>query len=94
MKSSPRASRCINKGVVLPVIGAAPALAKDTTGIELAGKAEKATTAKSKALISIAQNKAVCEYEVKMPLQEGKQGDTPLPQKGKPIYEPPPEALL
>jgi hypothetical protein len=35
-------------------MGAAPALAEDTAGIELAGKAEKATAAKSKALISIA----------------------------------------
>jgi hypothetical protein len=35
-------------------MGAAPALAEDTTSIELAGKAKKAATAKSKVLISIA----------------------------------------
>jgi hypothetical protein len=72
IKSSPQASRCMNEGVVLLVMGAAPALAKDTTGIKLAGKAEKAAATKSEALISIAQNKAVCRHEVEMPPQKGK----------------------
>lgn len=57
---------------VLPAIHTVPALAEDTTGIKLAGKAEKAATAKSKALISAAQNKVMHGHEVKM-----------LPQKGK-----------
>jgi hypothetical protein len=84
----------MNEGVALLVMGAAPALAKDTAGIELAGKAEKAATAKSEALISIAQNKAMHGCEVKMLPQEGKQGDMPPPQKGKRMYKLLPEALL
>jgi hypothetical protein len=64
-------------------MGAAPALAKDTTSVKLAGKVEKAATAKSKVLISIAQNKAMCGCEVEMPLQEGKH-----------MYKLPPEMLL
>ena len=51
-------------------MGTAPALAKDTAGIELAGGAEKAAAAKSEALISAAQNKVVCGREVKMPPQK------------------------
>jgi hypothetical protein len=75
-------------------MGAAPALAEHTAGVELAGEAEKAAAAKAEALISIVQNKAVRGREVEMPPQEGKRGDVPPPQKGKRMYEPPPEALL
>jgi len=35
---------------MLPVMGAAPAMAEGTTGIELAGRAEQATAAKPEAL--------------------------------------------
>jgi hypothetical protein len=47
-------------------MGAASALAKDTAGIKLTGKAKKAAAAKSKVLISVAQNKAMCRCEVEM----------------------------
>jgi hypothetical protein len=39
------------RGGVLPVVGAAPALAEGTAGVEPAGEAEKATAAKSEALV-------------------------------------------
>jgi hypothetical protein len=70
------------QGGVLPVMGAAPALAKDITSAEPAGKAKKAIAARPEALISWAQDKAMHRHEVKMP-----------PQEGKCTHDPPPEAL-
>ena len=54
------------RGGALPVMGAAPALAKDTAGVEPASKAKKAIAAKSEVLVPWAQCKARCK--VKMPL--------------------------
>jgi len=64
----------------LLVVGAAPALAKGTAGVEPAGEAEKATAAKLEALVPCAQG--VAEREVEM-----------LPGEGKHVHEPPPEEL-
>jgi hypothetical protein len=68
------------QGGALPVVGAAPALAEDTAGIEPTGKAEKATAAKSEALVPWAQDKA-------------KRGLEGMPQEGKLAYEWLPKAL-
>ena len=70
------------RGGALPVVGTAPALAKDTAGAEPASEAEKAITARPEALISKAQDKAVRGHEVETP-----------PQEGKRTHELPPEAL-
>ena len=43
---------------VLLVVGTAPALAEDTPGVEPAGKAERATAARSEALAPWTQGKA------------------------------------
>jgi hypothetical protein len=65
----------------LPVVGAAPALAKSTTSVELTGEAEGAIAVKTEALVPWAQDVAAREVEK-------------LPQKaGSKVNEPPPEAL-
>jgi len=81
------------RGGALPVVGAAPALAEETTGVEPAGKAERAAAAKSEALAPWTQGETRREVET---LQEGKrEADEPppeaLPQKGerKPQVLPP-----
>jgi len=66
------------RGGALPVVGAAPALAKETTSVETAGEAERAATAKSEALAPRMQGKA--RWGIKMQPREGN--------------EPPPEVLL
>jgi hypothetical protein len=48
----------------LQVVGAAPALAEDTAGIEPAGEAERATTAKSEALAPWTQGETRHEVEM------------------------------
>jgi hypothetical protein len=50
---------------VLLVVGAAPALAKDTASAEPAGEAKEAATARPEALMFWAQDKAMhrCEVE-------------------------------
>jgi len=58
------------RGGALPVVGAAPALAEGTAGVEPAGEAEKATAAKPEALVPWAQGMA--EREVEMLPGEGK----------------------
>ncbi len=58
------------QGGALPVVGAAPALAEGTAGVEPAGEAEKATAAKPEALVPWAQGMA--EREVEMLPGEGK----------------------
>lgn len=65
---------------VLPVVGAAQVLAKSTAGIDPAGDAEKAATAKSEALAPCTQGETGCEV---VTLREGK----------RKADEPPPEAL-
>ena len=55
-----------------------PILAKSTTGIELAGEAEKAITAKPRAY-----NEAGRRHEVEMTPQEGERGPEALPQGGR-----------
>ena len=64
----------------MPVVGAAPALAEGTAGVEPASEAEIATAAKLEALVPWAQGEAGCEVES-------------LPRGSNAIYEPPPEAL-
>jgi uncharacterized protein YcaQ len=83
----------------------APALAEGTASIEPAGKAEKATAAKSKVLVPWAQENAGCGWEVEMPSWEAKRElkallqdswckQKVLPQKGKrKVYEPPPNVM-
>ena len=90
----PSSAKVHERGRALPAMGTASALAEDTAGIELTGKAEKATATKSEALISAAQNKVVRGCEVEMPPQEGKREGASPPQKGKRTYEPPPKAVL
>jgi hypothetical protein len=50
----------------LLVIGATPALAKGTAGIEPAGEAELAIAAKSEVLVLWAQDKTKCRLEGKL----------------------------
>ena len=50
-----------DRGGVLPVVDTEPALADGTAGVELAGGAERATTAKPKALEPWAYSEAGCE---------------------------------
>ena len=69
------------RGGALPV-GAAPALADNTAGVETAGEVEKAAAARPDALMSWAQDQAARGREVES-----------LPRGGKVMYEPPPEAL-
>ena len=57
------------RGGVLPVVGAVPTLAEGTPGVEPAGEAEKAATAKSEALVPWAQDNAGRRREVKTPLR-------------------------
>jgi len=61
-------------------MGAAPALAKGTAGVEPASKAEKATAAKHEALVPWVQGVAECDIEM-------------LPGEGKHVYELLPEVL-
>jgi len=71
------------RGGVQLVVGAAPALAEGTGGVELVGGAERATTAKPEALGPGAYGEAGCGHEtplqgeagheIEMPLQEGEQ---------------------
>jgi len=66
---------------VLPVVGAAPALAESTASVELTGEAEGAIAIKTEALVSWAQDVAAREVEK-------------LPQKASSkVNEPPPEVL-
>jgi hypothetical protein len=87
-------------------VGAAPALAEGTAGIEPTGKAEKATTAKSEALVPWAQAKAKRGLEgmlregelaykwppVMLPPEGEHEVETP-PQEGKRTHKLPPKAL-
>lgn len=59
------------------LVGAAPALAKDTISVRLTDEAETASAAKPKALVSWAQDKAGHRHEVDM------QPYKVLPQKHK-----------
>jgi len=73
------------RGGVLPVVGAAPALAEDTVGVGPADKAEIACAAKPEALVSWAQE-AGCGCEVDAQphealLQKGKRKAEALPRK-------------
>ena len=77
-------------GGVLPVVGAAPALAEGSAGVEPAGGAEKAAAAKSEALEPWAQDNPGRGREVKMPLRrpealspEGWRNHELPPQKGE-----------
>ena len=66
-------------GGALPVAGTAPALAKNSAGVETAGEAEKAAAANFEALISLAQDKAVRGRKVETPPREGKRTHEPPP---------------
>jgi hypothetical protein len=79
--SEPSSINAHEQGGALPVVSTASALAKGTTGIKPTGKAEKATTAKSEALVPWAQAKAKCRLEG-------------MPQEGKLVYKWPPMMLL
>ena len=74
----PPGSDVYKRGGVLPVAGAAPALAEGTASVEPAGKADRAMAARSKALAPPMQGKAW--REVEMPLREGKGEPDALPQ--------------
>ena len=79
-----------------PVVGAAPALAKDTAGAEPAGEAEKvAAAARPEALLSWAQDKVMRGLEVETPPQEGEHMHEPpleaLPPEGRHNLEAPPQ---
>ena len=66
----------------LPVMGASSALAKGTASIRPAGEAKTASTARPKALVSLAKNKAVHGHEMalqEVPL-EGKREHGTMPQ--------------
>ena len=62
------------RGGVLPVVGAAPALAKGTAGIEPTGEAERATAAKSEALAPRTQGEARWGVETQ------REGNEPPPE--------------
>ena len=72
-------------------MGAAPALAEGTAGVELAGEAEIATAAKLEALVPWAQGEA--RLEVETPPQEGRRKPEALPLSGEHMHKPPLEAL-
>ena len=59
----PSSTDAHERGGALPVVGAAPALAERTAGVEPAGEAETATTAKLEALAPWAQGMAGREVE-------------------------------
>ena len=80
----------------MPVVGVAPALAKGTASVRPAGKAETATTAKSKVLVPWAQYKAGHRYKVDKPppevlLQKGEHNPEVLSYKCEPKH---PKMLL
>jgi hypothetical protein len=103
---NPRASTRTNEGGGAATGRAtAPTLAEGTAGVEPTGKAEKATAAKSEALVPWAQENAGCGWEVETssreaerelnaPPQDGPCKQKALPQKGeRKVYEPPPNAM-
>ena len=55
------------RGGALPVVGTAPALVEGTAGFEPAGEAEKATAAKSEALVPWARDNAGRGRKVETP---------------------------
>jgi hypothetical protein len=69
------------RGGVLPVVGAAPALAESTAGVEPAGEAERAAAARPEALASRTQGDAGREAEP--PPREGEQELESPPHKGR-----------
>jgi len=82
----------------LPVVGAAPALAEGTAGVEPAGEAERAMAAKSEALAPWTQGET--RHEIETPSRgEGERAEA-LPQGERMLEAPPqkgsrkPEALL
>lgn len=80
------------QGGALPVVGAAPALAKDTASAEPASEAEKAIAARPEALMSKAQDKAACTPPKALP-QKGKCKPEVFPRRGEHTNEPPLDAL-
>ena len=58
------------RGGALPVVGAAPAQAESTAGVEPTGEAERAIAAKPKVLASWTQGKA--RHKAESPPREGK----------------------
>ena len=79
-----------------PVIGAAPALAKDTASAEPAGKAEEVAAAtRPEVLLSWAQDKVMRRLKVETPPQEGEHMHEPplevLPPEGQHNLEAPPQ---
>ena len=71
---------------VLPVVGAAPALAESTASVELTGEAEGAIAIKTEALVSWAQDVAAREVEKSPQKASSKVNEPPpeaLPQKGE-----------
>src|SRR5712691_11424855 len=78
------------QGGVLLVTGAAPVLVEETASIEPAGEAERAAAAKSKALAPWMQGETRCKVKT---LREGRCEVETLPQEGRCMHEPPPEAL-
>ena len=76
----PSSANAYERGGALLVAGTAPALAEDAAGVEPTGEAERAAAANFEALISLAQDKAVCGREVEMPPREGKRTHEPSPE--------------
>ena len=80
------------RGGTLPVVGAATALAEGTASVEPAGEAQRATVAKSEALVPWAQGVAKREVErpwredereLEAPLQTGRHKREALPPEGE-----------
>ena len=65
----------------MPVVGAAPALAESTAGVEPAGEAERAATARPEVLASWTQG--VARREVETPPRKGEQEFKAPPHKGR-----------
>jgi len=92
-EGEPLSIHAYERGEAQLVVGAAPALAEDTAGVELVGGAERAATAKPEALGPGVYGEAgrahetppqgQARREVKIPLWEGEQELDVLLRKGK-----------
>ena len=78
---------------LLPFMDTTPALAESTAGVELAGKAEKATAAKLEALEPEACGKTACRHEMPPQGKAGHEVKRP-PQKGEHKVDPQPQGSL
>ena len=76
----------------LPVVGAAPALAKDTAGVGPAGEAQRTAAAKPEALVPQAQGVAKREIETSSGGEGQRKPEAP-PRKGRHKVDPLPQKL-